>query len=54
MIKKYRTRRKTDESRIYLSGTDCFDENGKVDMEAMKRQFDHLIESGLNGIADHG
>ena len=21
----------------------AFDENGKVDMEAMKRQFDHLI-----------
>ena len=29
----------------------AFDENGKVDMEAMKRQFDHLIEGGLNGIA---
>ena len=28
----------------------AFDENGKVDMEAMKRQFDHIIEGGLNGI----
>ena len=32
----------------------AFDENGKVDMEAMKRQFDHLIEGGLNGIAIMG
>ena len=32
----------------------AFDENGKVDMEAMKRQFDHLIEGRLNGIAIMG
>ena len=32
----------------------AFDENGKVDMEAMKRQFDHLIEGGLNGISIMG
>lgn len=32
----------------------AFDENGKVDMAAMKKQFDHLIEGGLNGIAVMG
>lgn len=32
----------------------AFDKDGKVDMDAMKKQFDHLIEGGLNGIAVMG